>query len=377
MCQLWQRILAYFSGRFNKLFSRLNSSTRNLKVIFHDFPGGAEGFELIARFCYSSGKTEITASNIVLLSCAARFMEMGADGSENHNLLDQIEKPLEEIYYWTWSELLVALKQCQDLLPTTDSSLILEKVLGSLVERIALPGVASPYTSFSDNSTFKFSCDTRSTDSMMNIYSQRSWWFEDLLFLNIDLIDKVIKMMISRNLDHDTISKFLFYYRKSRFRCASPAEQCKITEVVINLLCLPDRSSPSCKHLFDIYRVAWSLKISRQCRKKLENLIGSQLDQATVDYLLVPSPRGKDYIYDVNLVLRLVTVFLFESCSWLSMSRLNKVAGLMDSYLAEVSPDSHLKPSKFIALLKVLPDSARQSHDGLYYAMDMYLEVVV
>lgn len=344
-------------------------------MIFHDFPGGTEGFELIARYCYSLGKTKITASNLVLLSCAARFMEMGGDGHSNLNLIDQIEKPLEEISYWTWPELLVALKQCQVLLPTTVSLFVLEKVLSGLLERIALSFAASHYTSFSDNSAFQFSCDTKSCDSLMNICCERGWWFEDLMFLNIDFVDKVSKMMITRNFEHDLICEFLMQYRKSRFRNASQVEKCKMTEVLINLLSLLDRSSPPCKSLFDIFRVALSLKIGRIYRKKLESLIGSQLDQANVDYLLVPPPCGKDYIYDVSLVLRLVKEFLFEKGSWLSMSRLNKVAGLIDSYLAEVSPDSHLKPSKFVALLKVLPDFTRQSYDGLYHAMDMYLQV--
>lgn len=346
-------------------------------MIFHDFPGGAEGFELIARYCYSLGKIKITASNIVLLSCAARFMEMGGDGHGNLNLIDQIEKSLEEISYWTWPELLVALKQCQVLLPTTDYLFVPEKVLSGLVERIALSFVASPYTSFSGNfnSTFQFSWDTERCDSLMNICRQRRWWFEDLMFLNVDFVDKVSKMMITQNFEHDLICKFLLHYRKSRFCSASQVEKCKMTEVVINLLSLLDRSTPSCKSLFNIFHVALSLKISRIYRKKLESLIGSQLDQATLDYLLVPSPCGKDYIYDVSLVLRLVKVFLFENRSWLFMSRLNKVAGLVDSYLAEVSPDSHLKPIKFVALLKVLPDFTRQSHDGLYHTMDMYLQV--
>lgn len=346
-------------------------------MIFHDFPGGAEGFELIARYCYSLGKIKITASNIVLLSCAARFMEMGGDGHGNLNLIDQIEKSLEEISYWTWPELLVALKQCQVLLPTTDYLFVPEKVLSGLVERIALSFVASPYTSFSGyfNSTCQFSGDTERCDSLMNICRQRRWWFEDLMFLNVDFVDKVSKMMITQNFEHDLICKFLLHYRKSRFCSASQVEKCKMTEVVINLLSLLDRSTPSCKSLFNIFHVALSLKISRIYRKKLESLIGSQLDQATVDYLLVPSPFGKDYMYDVSLVLRLVKVFLFENRSWLFMSRLNKVAGLVDSYLAEVSPDSHLKPSKFVALLKVLPDFTRQSHDGLYHTMDMYLQV--
>lgn len=47
----------------------------------------------------------------------------------------------------------------------------------------------------------------------------------------------------------------------------------------------------------------------------------------------------------------------------------------MDLYVAEVAPDPRLKPAKFLALIRSLPDSARDSHDRIYHAMDMYLEV--
>ncbi|OMO64931.1 BTB/POZ-like protein [Corchorus olitorius] len=374
-----KRTLASFSGKFRKLFDNMmDDDTRNLKVVFHDFPGGAEGFELVARFCYNNGRTEITPANVVVLNCAARFMEMEieSDDGSRPSLLNQTKRSLDGISFWTWSELLVALKECQDLLSVSNSSLILDKVLDCVIARLAFasPIVASPYpyTSSSENSSFQCSCDTRSSSySMRSNFSQISWWFEDLLFLNIDLIEKVIKLMISQNFDHVMISKFLFCYQRSRFLTATPTEKCKITEVIINLLSLLDRSSLSCKILFDMFRVGSSLKISKYCKSILENLIGSLLDQATIDFLLVKSPYRKDYVYDVNLVLRLVKAF----CNEASFGKLRKVAILLDSYLVEVAADSHLNPSKFAELVMLLPDFVRESHDRLFQAIEIYLEV--
>ncbi|OMO76673.1 BTB/POZ-like protein [Corchorus capsularis] len=380
-----KRTLASFSGKFRKLFENMmdDDDTRNLKVVFHDFPGGAEGFELVARFCYNNGRTEITPANVVVLNCAAKFMEMEieSDDGSRPSLVNQTKKSLDGISFWTWSELLVALKECQDLLSVSNSSLILDKVLDCVISRLAFasPILASPYpyTSSSENSSFQCSCDTRSSSySMRSNFSQNSWWFEDLLFLNIDLIEKVIKLMISQNFDHVMISKFLFCYQRSRFLTATQTEKCKITEVIINLLSLLDRSSLSCKLLFDMFRVASSLKISKYCKSILENLIGSLLDQATIDFLLVKSPYRKDYVYDVNLVLRLVKAFCNEaSFGSSSPMRLRKIAILLDSYLVEVAADSHLNPSKFAELVMLLPDSARESHDRLFQAIEIYLEV--
>ncbi|KAE8700485.1 60S ribosomal protein L8 [Hibiscus syriacus] len=369
-----KKTLASFSKRFAKLFGHFMDNTGNLKIVFHDFPGGAEGFELIARFCYNNGRAEVTPANIVLLNCAAQYMEMDSDGPRP-SLFNQTKKSLDGISFWSWSELLVALKECQDFLSPSKPSLILNKVLDCAIGRLASPIVASPYTSSSENSSFQCSSDSRSSYSIRNNSYHVSWWFEDLLFLNIDLIDKVIKKMISQHFDHATIIKFLFCYQRSRFLTATPTEKCRIMEVIINLISLLDRSFLSCKLLFDIYRVASRLKMSKHYKSILENLIGLQLDQATIDFLLVPSPQKKLYMYDVNLVLRLTNAFQNELSHCRSPVRFRKVASLLDSYLVEVSADYYLNPSKFAALVLLLPASARESHDRLFQAIDIYLQV--
>lgn len=103
--------------------------------------------------------------------------------------------------------------------------------------------------------------------------------------------------------------------------------------------------------------------------------MGSQLDQLTVSHLLIPAPHGKDYVYDVNLVLRLLKFFQIESKLFLfQLCNFEKVTKLMDSYLMEVAPDSHLKASKFSALAMAMSHS-RESHDKLYQAIDLYFQV--
>ncbi|KAH8493549.1 hypothetical protein H0E87_020346 [Populus deltoides] len=330
----------------------------------------------MARFCYNNGTIEITPSNVVLLNCAAYYMEIGSNSSEKLNLGDQTEKFLEGINYWTWSELLQALKQCQDLLPATNSSFLLEKVLDCLVGRLTLPPLASPFTCSSNNSSSQLSCDTSSTCSMRNNWSRTTWWFEDLLVLNANSFEKVIRMMMSQKLEHATIFRFIVFRLRSIYLSVRPAEECRITAVSINLLSLFDRSSLSCKGLFDILLAARLKNLSKFYKLKLEHLIGSMLDQSTLDHLLVPSPQRNHHVYDVNLVLRLAKAFLLDG-SKMSRNQWSKVASLMDSYLIEVAPDFLLKPAKFAVLVMVLPDSARESSDRLYQAIDTYLQVHV
>ena len=371
-----QNIIAHYSGKFNKFFGKSNGANRKLKIIFHDFPGAAEGFELMLRFCYNNGAADLTPSNLLLARCAARYMEMKESVFDGSNLLEQTEKSIRDIGYWTWSDLLVALKQCHNLVPT-DSSVIIEKCLDTLVGRLVLASEASPCpsTCSPDSSGFRFSCDSKSTESIKTNFSRSTWWFEDLLFLSPLMVEMLVNSMLLRKLDNVIISKFLLYYQKAKFSTATTDEKRKIIEMVIDLHHNMDHSSVPCKTLFGLLRITLGLKISKCARNNLENMIGSHLDQATLDNLLVPSPCGINYLYDVNLVMRILKTFLHRGTCLVNPARMRKVASLIDLYIAEIAPDPCLKPSKFLALVTALPDSARDSYDELYHAMDMYLEV--
>ncbi|KAH6780544.1 hypothetical protein C2S52_011781 [Perilla frutescens var. hirtella] len=372
-----KRVISAHSGRISRLVGKSKGVTRRLKVIFNDFPGGAANFELITRFCYNKGKVIINPLNIFNLNSAANFMEMNKMVSKMDNLCELTEKSLEEIRYWTWSELLAALKQCQELLPRASSLAMLDKCLDSLIGRVASSCETSPSPSISssDSSGFRLSCDTRSTESLKNSSVRATWWFEDLVALDTVLIQMLVRLMVAKNFDNGIISRYLFYYQKSRFASASVDEKIKIIETVVDLLDSLDVRCVSYKSLFGMLRVALNMNLSQCCRDKLESMIGSQLDQATLDNLLVPSPVGTSCLYDVNVVLRFLKSFLGKGVCCVPLSRLKKVSSLIDLFLAEVAPDPYLKPSKFLALIRALPDSARDSCDGVYYAVNLYLEV--
>lgn len=199
--------------------------------------------------------------------------------------------------------------------------------------------------------------------------------------------------------------------------------QREVVEVVVNLLANLERKSVSCRSLLGLRRIAVAVRAGKHCRRDLERMIGRQLEKATLDNILIPAlPPRSSSLYDVDLVLRLVEFFLkekadalfltsnckgSESCESLYSSRLDnrfsllsrtnsrvsapvtalsseistplqtsllKVGQLMDKYLAEIAADAYLKPSKFLALAESLPDYARQSDDGLYRAVDIFLE---
>ncbi|WOL18098.1 hypothetical protein Cni_G26891 [Canna indica] len=365
-------VLSSFCGRVRKLAH--NSSTNPLKVAFHGFPGGAEAFELMTKFCYDDGRTRVTPANTCLLYSVAQFMEMTdcASSSSSMNLLELTEKSLEGIPYWSWPELVTCLKQCQDLFPVANSSVTLGRVLDSLVGRITAVTDASPPGSSPESSALRLSCDTRSTISAKN-GSHRAWWFEDLVILKPEMIERIVKSMIFQKVDHALVTRFLVHYLKSVISNVS-SDKRKAAEVIIGLLYSLDGNSVSCKVLFDVLRISAPLKLGKCCQIKLESMIGNKFDQATLDNLLVPAPAGMNNLYDVNLILRFLKFFLRRKVGD-SSTQLKQAGRLMDSYLAEVAPDSSLKPFKFLALATALPDEARDSHDAIYRAIDMYLEV--
>ncbi|WOL12994.1 BTB/POZ domain-containing protein [Canna indica] len=314
-------------------------------------------------------RTQMNPTTITCLSLGSvNFAEMSGEISSSTSLVKMSGGPIKGIPYWPWPEVVSVLKQCQD-------SAMLDKLMNSLVERITTSdNAATPTSSSPENSAFRFSCDTGSTISAKNSGSHQStWWFEDLVALNPDMIEKIVKNMVVQKANHVLISRFLMYYLKN-----ASSEKKKVAKVVTDLLYSLDESSVSCKGLFGVLRILSSLKTSQCSQKaqnKLERMIGKKFDQATLDNLLVPTLSGKDSLYDVNLVLRFLKHFVSSSEVCESVTRLKLAGGLLDSYLAEVAPDSSLKPLKFLALVTSLPDEARDSYDSIYRAIDMYLEV--
>lgn len=319
----------------------------------------------------------MNALNIFHLVSAAHFMEMNksVDGAEN--LCEQTQKSLDKIKDWRWSELLMALKQFQNQHLGAISLAILDKFLNSLVARIASSSdtSTSPSACSSDSSGFILSCDTKSSESLKSNSFRAMWWFEDLVVLEARVIEMLVRLMVSRNFESGVISRFLFYYQKSRFAFASSDEKVQIIERVVEMLGFLDVNCVSCKSLFEMLRVALKLKVSKCCRNKLESAIGSLLDQATLDNLLIPASPSKCYLYNVDLVVSFLKSFLGKGVDRVPLSRLENVASLIDLYLAEIAPDPCLKPSKFLAVIRALPKSARGSFNGVYHVVTLYFEV--
>lgn len=360
---------------------------RNSCIEIDDFPGGADGFELVSRFCYNNGAgITTTVSNVPLLYCCAVFLGM-TERVSTQNLLKQTESFLEGLFYWSWKDIIVCLKSCESIFSYADSYGLVEKLVCALSAKIAqnsdLGLVATSSSSSSSPDTpsgFRFSPSSKVTSESAKLNSSsKAWWFDDLANFPPQIIEKFVQSLGAFGADNNSLilTRFLLHYLKMathmKANRSSTCEFMGLAETSVHGVISAGKRAFSCRTLFWVLRILSGFGLSKEGRLGLERLIGELLDKATLDDLLV-SGHDKGGVYDVNLVIRLINVFV-SSDDGVSVQKFTKVGRLIDKYLGEISPDQNLKISKFLEVAESLPDSARNSFDGVYRAIDIYLEV--
>ena len=377
-----------------------------------DFPGGDKTFELVAKFCYGV-KLELTASNVVCLRCAAKHLEMTEEYGEG-NLISQTGKFFNQVVFKSWKYSIKALQCCDEVLKYADEFNITKKCIESLAMRaLADPNSFVEYGGPMQSPGGSVLWNGISTGARREDTSS-DWWYEDASMVSFALFKRLITLMDSRGIREEIVAGSLTYYTRkylpvlkrrrhsgsssitplSTGSVLSEEEQKHLLEEIqeLDLPCMQKGLLPT-KFFVDMLIIAKILKASPSCIENLEKRIGRQLDQATLEDLVMPSfSHTVETLYDVDSVQRILDHFLSwdhtmpvgasSSCSSVDDGNLNEssqsmtaVAKLIDGYLAEVAPDANLKLPKFQALAASVPDYARLLDDGLYRAIDIYLKV--
>ncbi|XP_010484625.1 PREDICTED: BTB/POZ domain-containing protein At5g66560 [Camelina sativa] len=370
-------------------------------IKLEDFPGSSESFEMVAKFCYGV-KMDLSASTVVPLRCAAQHLEMTEEYSPD-NLISKTERFLSHSVYKSLRESIQALKACELVSSLAGSLGITEQCIASIISR----------ASSADPSLFGWPVNDGGTDLQLipggagktrkkqSRDSSMELWFEDLAQLSLPIFRTVILSMRSGDLSSDIVESCLICYAKkhipgilrsnrkppsssSTTAVSSENEQREILETITSNLPLDKSSiSSTTRFLFGLLRTAIILNASETCRHLLERKIGSQLERATLDDLLVPSYSYlNETLYDVDLVERILGHFLdtLEQSNSAIVEADGRspsvmlVGKLMDGFLAEIASDAKLKSDKFYNLAISLPDQARLYDDGLYRAVDVYLK---
>ncbi|KAL6555662.1 hypothetical protein OROHE_007334 [Orobanche hederae] len=378
------------SGRIRKLIAEHRESDIS-KIELLSLPGGAESFELAAKFCYGIN-FEITPSNVAHLCCVSDYLDMTEEYS-NNNLGSRADEYLESVVRKNLEMCVQVLNQCENLLPLADELNVVTRCIDGIASKACVEQIASSFSRLEYSSSGRLHMSKQ-------IKSDADWWIEDLSALRVDFYQRVITAIKCRGVRPESVGVSLVNYAQKElnnknFNSAageSGEHERLVVETIVSLLPV-ERFAVPLPFLFGMLRSAVMLNCSVGSRLDLERRIGSQLDMASLDDLLIPYFRhAGDTLFDVETVQRILvnfsqmddnsdedmgddeSVFESDSPSLPSQTALCNVSKLVDNYLAEIAPDTNLKLNVFVAIAEALPAHARTVHDGLYRAIDIYLK---
>ncbi|KAK9084572.1 hypothetical protein Sjap_024983 [Stephania japonica] len=370
-------------GLLQHLCSQRPADSTEISTALHDIPGGEEAFELCAKFCYGI-TINLSAYNFVPAFCAAKFLRM-TESVEKGNFVQKLEAFFGTCILEGWKDSVVTLETTTKLLEWSENLGIIRQCINSIVEKILTPP---------SKVTWSFTY-TRPGYSIKRQHSvPKDWWTEDISILDIDLFRCIITAVRSTNLlPPPLIGEALHVYAcrwlpdttKNR-----PAESSvsqtednvrkhrQVLETIATMI-PTDRGSVSISFTLRLLSLANFLVASQSTKSELIRRAGLQLDEATVEALLIPSSSDQCF-YDIDLVRAVLDSFLMQ---WRrngsienneSLRSLRKVTKLIDSYLQVVARDGNMPVSKIVSLAESLPDMARSEHDEIYKAINIYLK---
>lgn len=394
------------SGLLGKLIDDVEDGSVSV-LHLNDLPGGAKAFELAAKFCYGV-KIELTALNVVSLRCAAEYLQMSEDYGEG-NLIKETEAFLNEVFS-NWTDTIKALETCEEVLADAEELHIVSRCINSL----ATKACSSPSLYHWPVAALNNSENTPNTVIWNGISTSTKphpmgddWWYGDVSFLGLPLYKRLIQAVELGGMKSETIAGSLVVYAKkyiplmnrqssfndgnhSKSSTPSEADQRALLEEIVELLPSQKGVMPT-KFLIRLLRTAMVLQASPSCRENLEKRVGAQLDQATLDDLLIPNMGySVETLYDIDCFQRILDHFMSmdQTASAInspyiveeemegvqSLTSMTMVANLVDAFLADVAPDVNLKFPKFQSLAAAIPDYARPLSDGIYRAIDIFLK---
>lgn len=382
------------SSRLQKLIVKADEEKSD-EIHLDDFPGGPKAFDICAKFCYGMTVT-LNAYNVVAARCAAEYLGMTED-MDRGNLIYKIEVFLNSSIFRTWKDSIIVLQTAKSHLPWSEDL----KIIGRCVDSIASKTSVDPTKiTWSYTHNRKLAMEGRITEHEMIESVPKDWWVEDICELDINMYKRVMVAIKSKGrMDGSVIGEALKMYAvrwlpDSLDALVSDDYILRNKCLVETIICLlpPDKSlGCSCSFLLKLLKVAVLVEADDSAREDLVRKVSMKLDQASVKDLLIPARPPQTTAYDVELVLCIVKRYMLqekscwdidvyknnekaESALILDGGTLLKVGQLVDAYLAEIASDPNLTPSCFIELSRLIPESARPIHDGLYRSVDMYLK---
>ncbi|KAJ4960282.1 hypothetical protein NE237_020192 [Protea cynaroides] len=417
--------------RLQRLCSESPDSSQHQIVQLPDFPGGVEAFETCAKFCYGITIT-LSAFNIVSVRCAAEYLQMTED-AEKGNLIYKVEVFFSSCILRGWRDSIVTLQSTKSFSLWSEDLGITSRCIDAIAFKVLThPSKVCLSRSYSRGGRDDNSCN--GTESQRHRVAPKGWWAEDIAELSIDLYWRtMVAIKSGGRIPSNLIGEALLIYASrwlptmskdgiATSKQATPDDYSEssdsmgeittkhrlLLESIVSLLPM-ERGSVSCSFLLKLLKAANILGASSSSKMELARRVGIQLEEATVNDLLIPSlSYTNETLYDVDIVMIILEQFMLQGqspptspprtkigferrrsrsaenvdfefqesrrSSSASHSSKLKVAKLVDGYLQEIARDVNLPLSKMIAFAEIIPDFARLDHDDLYRAIDIYLK---
>lgn len=376
-------------GLLQRLCSNNGNNGEKITIELNDIPGGEDGFEVCAKFCYGI-TINLSSHNFVSAFCAANFLRMSESISEGNFIL-KLESFFLSCILSGWKDSILTLRSSSLGLSECSHNLgITTKCIDSIVHKILTPP---------SKVTWSFTYTRPGYNKKNHRSVPKDWWTEDIADLDIDLFRCIIAAISSTCiLPPPLIGEALHVYTcrwLSDVRDTSTSEteanaekNRQILETIISLI-PPDRESVSASFSLRLLSLANILGISQVTKAEIIRRCSLLLEEATVSDLLFPSKSSASKeenddngqcLYDVDLVVGVLESFLMV---WRRNSdveneevlrSIRKVGELIDCYLQVVARDPKMSVAKMIYLAEALPDLARPNHDHIYKAINIFLK---
>ncbi|KAC9203419.1 hypothetical protein R6Q59_022807 [Mikania micrantha] len=389
------------SGRLQKL---VGGSDEEIDI--HEIPGGSTAFEICAKFCYGMTVT-LNAHNVVSVYCAADYLEMH-ETVDKGNLVYKLSVFMNSSIFRSWKDSIIVLQTTRYMSSSSEEPKLVNLCINSIASKASVD-VSKVDWSYTYNRK-KLPEEKEPVNELNGVIRSRivpkDWWVEDLAELEIGLYKQVLVSIINKGLVcNEVIGEALKAFalrrlpgfNRSIVHSDDVLKARSVVDIIVRLLPL-EKDCVSCDFLLKLLKMAILVDSGEMVKRELVKRVGQQLEEATVQDLLiqVKSDDGEmeGSIYNIDLVLEILKEFIVqdqigeledEAREIQETGRTNRgilseasklmVAKLVDGYLVEISKDPSLPLQMFVDLAEMVSGLNRPTHDGLYRAIDMYLKV--
>ncbi|KAK6136930.1 hypothetical protein DH2020_029336 [Rehmannia glutinosa] len=282
------------SARLQKLVSSSNEGNGD-EIIIHDIPGGSSAFEICAKFCYGMTVT-LNAYNVIATRCAAEYLEMH-ETVEKGNLIYKVDVFLSSSIFRSWKDSIIVLQTTKSLLPLSEELKLISHCIDAIASKASVD-VSKVDWSYTYNR--KKIVEENGNDPSWN--GVRSELYHVIGVISNEVIGEALKAYAYRKLPSSG-KNVIQHNELSKFR--------SVLDTIVWLL-PAEKGCVSCSFLLKLLKAATSANSGETVKTELVKRIGQQLEEASVNDLLIRACDGEETMYDVDIVQKILEEFMAQ-----------------------------------------------------------------